>query len=281
MKKSYLFIICLLSHFFCQSSFAQHEAVQVAGAIATGYEASERVSSKNGSSEVIGAEFSFWYLSSDMQIKSSLGDLIGTDINFGDVLGVDESIGVVEFNAWLRLLKRHRINVGFVPFRFDGEAQIEQSFDFSGVTFNIEETITTDFDINWFNVFYEFDIIYNDYGILGLRIGGEFLDVDARLESSFVTVEAEASVAAPAVGVYAELYVTGDLALEGRLDGFILDISDIDVTVFDFRANLRYDINDFVSVAGGFHSLSFDLTVDEEEADVSLYGPFISGSVRF
>ena len=117
--------------------------------------------------EVVGAEISFWLIStSDINVRSDLGGVIGTNVDFENVLGVDDTIGAFEFTGWIRFLKRNRLIFGFVPFRFDGEATISESFTFSGVTFDISETIATDFEINWFNIFYEFDLIYNEYGIL-------------------------------------------------------------------------------------------------------------------
>lgn len=244
--------------------------------------AEEHQSRDERTPEVVGGEFSFWLIStSDIQLKSDLGAEIGTLVDLEKALGVDETIGAFEFTGWIRLLKRHRLIFGFVPFRFDGEATISDSITFSGATFSISETVTTDFEINWFNVFYEFDLIYNDFGILGLRVGAEVFDVNASLTSSLISVDASADAAAPAVGVYGEFYITPTLAFEGKLDGFVIDIGDVDLTIFDAKAGLRYDFSENIGLYGGIHWLSIDITVDEDSADVDAFGPFISGSVRF
>ena len=231
--------------------------------------------------ENIGGEISYWFVSSDISAKSDANGLIGTPIDFDDMLNVDDKIGAFEFKGWLRLGKRHQFSIGLIPLKFDGEVKLDQEIIFDGNRFRIGEEIDAEFKINWISTFYQFDLIHNDYGILGLRLGAEFLDVDAEIYSSLIDATANASAISPAVGIYVEFYLTGVVAVEAKLDGFLIDVGDVDVNVFDGKAAIRWDINENCAISGGLHLLKLDVEVDNDSAEATLVGPVISGRLSF
>ncbi len=231
--------------------------------------------------ETIGGEVSYWFVSTDVEVRSNREEIVGTDIDFNDVLDVDGSIGTPEFNGWFRFGDHHRITFGYIPLRLDGEAEIDQDITFKGTVFHIDEFIETSFDVNWFNLFYEWDIINSDYGILGIRGGAEIFSVEADLISDFASADADAGAISPAVGAFAEFYITGSLAVEAKLDAFILNIGDVDFLLFDGKGGLRWDVTPNVGLGAGLHVLRMELEVDEDRAEVTLVGPYVKGTIRF
>lgn len=230
--------------------------------------------------ETVGARLSYWFVQADIKAQSQNGNIKSKKVDFDNVLDTDDSIGTLDLEAWFRLSQRSRITLEYIPLTFDGDQILSQEVTFDGQLFNIGELIDSEFQLNWFNAFFEFDLINNEYGMLGLRVGGEFLSTTAQVQSDLITAEEDFFVVSPAVGAIGEFYLTPSLGIEIKLDGFKMHVGDYDVLVLDGRGMLKYDLTQNFSLGGGLHFVNLELDVDKDRADVSLIGVFFSGTVQ-
>ena len=91
-------------------------------------------------------------------------------VDFISDLGMDSAQSQFAFQFAVIPSARSRIFVEFTPYRFSGEETITRSFRFGGVSYNVNERVTSKASLNYVAVGYQREIVNRsriDFGILG------------------------------------------------------------------------------------------------------------------
>jgi len=189
---------------------------------------------------------------------------------------------------------------------------IDESITFSGVTFTGFDEVEGKADVQRVSGWIEINPIRGKWGYIGALVGGEYARIQAELSnfasgtisgsatvptgvpvvggttvsgsrsvSSFIEVDEEAEGGTVSVGGQAKFYLSDEVEISARVRGFSYEISDIDFSFVDLQTEVSYTLFDLLKFAGGYRALFIEVEKDDFVGDLTLHGPYISGSLRF
>lgn len=83
------------------------------------------------------------------------------------------------------------------------------------------------------------------------------------------------------LGGQARFYITDEIEMGGRVRAFSYEVSDIDFSFVDLQGEISYTIFDLIKFAGGYRALFLEVENDDVSGELTMHGPYISGSLRF
>lgn len=231
--------------------------------------------------EWVGVGFGWWFGTVEADAKVSAGGLIGTEIDLIDDLGVDDSVGIPIINAWVQPLSWLKIQAEYMTTDVDGRRVIDEEIVFDGETFAISDTVRSELEIDRISGWVEINPFNGDWGYLGVMVGGEYIHLEGTLSDDLIgSVSEELDAGTLTLGGQIGINLTPELQLRARGRGMTFDISDIEVDVFDIQAGLSYTLFDNFEIAAYYRYLSLNVKEDDNEGDLTLQGPVISGSIK-
>ena len=228
----------------------------------------------------------FWKPSPELTIQS--GSLTGatgiTDIDFVSEFGIEDK-WFPGFRASLG--RKHKLNFGYVPVKYEADATITRTITFRGQTIRVGAPASADIQWDLWRVGYEWDFVSTDKGYVGVLVDLKYNKVVASINSPVLTSAAETDQQAPVptIGVGFKAYPVPMFAIGGEFAGFKYnrdkDGDVFDVKFFDFDINGTVFFGRHVGVTGGYKSVDVDYIIDDDSGDLKLKGPYLGGLLRF
>ncbi|MDP8218031.1 MAG: LysM domain-containing protein [Candidatus Theseobacter exili] len=231
----------------------------------------------------VGAEISYWMAGVDAKVRSSTLDVIGTLVDLEDDLGVDSYLGVPVVELWVKPVSFLRANVSYMSLKMDGGRKIEETIAFGGYEFTISEDVRGELEVKRFSGDIEWHVLNGSWGYVGPTVGGEYVRIDGELssESAYASLKDPLHGGTVTVGGVVGINLPYNLSFEAAMKGISLEISGVKAEVLELEACLNWTVAEFFCVSAGYRSLTIDASKDEDEVDLTLSGPEISGSIRF
>ena len=79
--------------------------------------------------------------------------------------------------------RKNRVVFETIPYRLEGNAQLTKSFTFNGVTYTVQDRVTSEANVNYFFGAYQRDLLSSSMGHAGLQAGVGYIDGDANVKS--------------------------------------------------------------------------------------------------
>lgn len=195
-------------------------------------------------------EYVRWLASIDAQVKKGTP---GTEIDVKDVLGVEDR-DVNEFRAVLRLGGRQKLRGSYASLDYDGDVILDQAFIFDGTFFRRDDRTVTSLKGALWTAEFEFDVLQNSAGHLGLLLGVKYLDVDSVIVQPEVGRRETGTQRAPVpvLGATGRLYA-GRISLSAEISGLTIGQRG---TLYDVEGQARFHITDRLAIGGGYRLLS-------------------------
>ncbi|MDP2054917.1 MAG: hypothetical protein Q8L75_14875, partial [Acidobacteriota bacterium] len=114
----------------------------------------------------IEASYGWWDASPSLIVNSESLDLLGTDVDLIQDLGIEQK-RLGKFNVVLRPGKKHRLRFERLPIHYEADAVVQRSFVFNGQTFNVGLPVQTIAKFDTYRFGYEYDFIYRSKGFIG------------------------------------------------------------------------------------------------------------------
>jgi len=245
---------------------------------------SERATGETYHVEVIGA---FWNPSPDIVISSEQFDIIGTDVDFVQTLGISDT-KFKQLKVVLRPATKHKFRFEYTPITYDADKVITASFVFNGQLYQVGIPVTTNLKWKAYRFGYEWDILYKSRGFLGLLVDLKYTDIEATLSSSAVGAAqfTHAQAPIPAIGVVGRGYVVPNISITGEFSAFklperALTTDDYSGRFYDFDLYGTVNFNDHVGAQLGYRSWDVFYKVKKDTGTLHLTGPYFGGVVRF
>lgn len=216
---------------------------------------------------IVDVEGRYWVTSMDDEVRSGAA---GTEINLVDDLGVADNENFFDVRATVEL-GSHRLRYGFMPMSWEGTKTLTQDIVFDGQTYSATDTVTTEFDIAYHRLGYEYDIIDTLNNRLGVIFEIKYFDVDVSL-SGPANRTANIKAPVPTVGIAAQVGLPFLLSVGGEVTGVSLGSK---AWLVDAEAGVNFKPAPFVVVSGGYRLLDFHFDYDDNLADLSVAGPFV------
>ena len=245
---------------------------------------SERATGETYHVEVIGA---FWNPSPDIVISSEQFDIIGSEVDFVNTLGVTDT-KFKQLKVALRPATKHKFRFEYTPITYDADKVITASFVFNGQLYQVGIPVTTNLKWKAYRFGYEWDILYKSRGFLGLLVDLKYTDIEATLSSSAVGAAqfTHAQAPIPAIGVVGRGYVVPNISITGEFSAFklperALTTDDYSGRFYDFDLYGTVNFNDHVGAQLGYRSWDVFYKVKKDTGTLHLTGPYFGGVVRF
>jgi hypothetical protein len=197
---------------------------------------------------------------------------LGTLIDLEDDLGLDSSGTVARLDGYYRFQPRHRIDFAVFDLSRDASATIDEVIQFGDEIFDINSTISAEFDLTIYKVAYTYSLLMRDDGYLGVTAGLYTLDTRISLrESNTGQFEAEDLTAPlPVFGLRGDYDLTPRLMLRSSAELFEVEFDDVDGSLVDFYIGLDYHFRDNFALGLGYNRVSIDVDADGSEFNGSL-----------
>ena len=230
-------------------------------------------------STLISLRADYWMPSIDAEVKSSELTIVGTQVDLADDLGLDDSesipavMGSIDFPLFPEILVSY--------FSVDSSASkvITKDIVYKGTTYSISDTVSSSYDITHFEALLNFGLIKTEMADLGLLIGAKYFEVETSLTSAGVTQTESVEGPLPVVGVKGGVGLPGKFRVEGMGRGLMLEVGDVDASLFDVDLGVHYDFNKFLRASAGYRYFSIDAedTSNDvtDKVEVKFAGPYI------
>jgi len=198
----------------------------------------------------------------------------------------------LDFRTVLKTGRKHKIRVSHVTFDYNENTVVQRDITFGGVTFPIAIPVNADLKWDLWRFGYEWDFVAGDRGLLGMIT--ELKQNHLTADISAIGVPSQGTdVTAPIInlGVIARVYPHRTFSVTAEYTGFkvfgwihtLTDriSKDLDAKVNDFDIYGTINFGSHVGGTVGYRSLTSNYSIDEDEGDLKMKGPYLGGIVRF
>jgi hypothetical protein len=224
----------------------------------------------------------FFVLDAESEVRlDQRNGILGTSIDFDRDLAMDTSNTVPRIDGYYRFNKHHRINLGWYDFDRRGTKVIDREIRFGDASFPINAPIDSFFDIQSFQVSYQYSFYNVDKVELGVSLGVHFTDVDIGLSTEVGNTEESADTLAPLamLGAHLRYSITPRFDVLGQWKFFALDIGDYKGYWTDNSLLLEHRTFKHVGFGGGVNAFNFDLEAKDDKFlgsfDLRMLGIFL------
>jgi hypothetical protein len=197
------------------------------------------------------------------------GDRAGTDIEFEDDLGVDDTELLLRLEAIYRFTERSTMQFAFLELSRDGSATIERELIFDDTVYSAGSRIDTSFDFSALQLTYTYSIWQKPNYDIGFSAGIFVLDLEMELESDQGQNDSDGVTSPlPVVGVRGSWQLRPQLFLRGNLEYFKISEGDIDGQLANFLLALEYRFSGIWGVGAGYRDVHLEL--EDSDSDDEL-----------
>lgn len=223
---------------------------------------------------VVDVDARYWFVNLDSRIKATSGSSVGTEIDAVDTLGLDKHKGFPEGRITLEL-GSHSLRYAFTSLKWDAVKTVTQDFTYAGQTYTAGSDVSTDLKLDYHRLAYMYDIVDALNNRLALIFELKYFDTEARLKADSLGFDETESLAAPipTVGVAAQVGLPFLFSVGGELTGVSLGKN---AYLVDGEAAINIKPAPFVVISGGYRIFKLHLEKDDDKANFTLKGPFIT-----
>ncbi|MBI5641897.1 MAG: hypothetical protein HY954_00315 [Deltaproteobacteria bacterium] len=229
-------------------------------------------------SAVVDVEGRYWLTDLDGTVQVS-SDGVGTDIDLANDLGVDNKKNFFEGRITLEL-GSHKLRYGFVPLKWDGSKTLTETITFAGQSYTASADVESEMNLNYHRLGYEYDFIDALNNKLGVILELKYFDGDVSLRSSALGLDETDSIKIPlpTVGVAAQVGLPMIFSVGGEITGITLGSQ---AYLVDGEASVNIKPFPFVVISGGYRIFKMHVDYDNNKADLTLKGPFLTVKADF
>ncbi|MDR1989859.1 MAG: hypothetical protein LBQ09_06465 [Acidobacteriaceae bacterium] len=202
-----------------------------AGLLCIAGPASAQFSPRMSNDSVIGETYhiegsaGFWTPASTMGISGEQFNVIGSNIDFKNDLGLTDQ-RFTSFQAVLHPAQKHKFRFQFVPIKYDqGPVTLTRELVFNGQRYTVGSPVVSSLDWKAYRFAYEYDFLSQDRWFAGVILEAKYTDFTASLLTPVINESIHARGPIPALGGIFRYYVIPRLSLTGELSGITVPAS--------------------------------------------------------
>lgn len=228
------------------------------------------------------------FFASNSTILKVDGDLPGTEVDFEEDLGLDDSNSLLRFEFDWRFADRHQIGVGFYSMDRSRTRQIQGDIIFDDVVFPVDTVVESNMGIDFYDVSYTYWAYRRDDKAFGIRGGVVAMSISAGLKNipqdgeSPLELEGEASTDLPAPGIgaaYRQMF--GDSWLLDTKVFFLptVTIDEYEGDTLNASAAMEYRFLDHYGIGAAYSFFGFRFAIDRPNFDGSISYKIRGGNI--
>ena len=229
----------------------------------------------------------YWMPSLDAEVMSSELSLVGTQVDLVDDLGLDDSENIPALTGSIDLPLFPEILVGYFAVDSSASKLISKVINYKGVSYAASTTVSSSYEITHFEALLNFGLIKTEMADLGLLVGAKYFEIETTLTNTVSGVTQTESVEGPVpvLGVKGGVGLPGKFRIEGIGRGMVLEVGDVDASLFDIDLGVHYDLNKFLRASVGYRYFAIDAEDTSnnvtDKAEIKFAGPYIGVTGSF
>src|SRR5262245_36595355 len=196
-------------------------------------------------------------------------------VDFVSDLGIDGMASQAGFAFLVRPWNRSGVFGEFIPYRFSGEQTLERGFRFGGVSYDVNEAVSSEASLNYLSFGYHRNIVDRSRIEVGVRVGAAYMGVKARASSpSAGSAEVNRNVLFPLVGLVTQ-YFPGNrgLNLRGEIRGMTFGGYG---GYLDVGGAIGFTLSPRMTLDAGYRAVNGDGHSRTRGAEVNFRGPVVT-----
>jgi len=210
----------------------------------------------------------------------------GTQLNFEDDLGFDDSKTMPAFLAAVRLGERWKIEFEYLSLSRDSSRAINRTINWGDRTYTVGTVVSSNFDSDVYRLSAGYSFIKDSQKELGVSLGFHVTDFSLGLAATGVGAQAADAIAPlPTIGLYGAYAFTPKWLLSGRLDYFSLNYGDYDGSLVNVSAGVDYRFTRNFGIGVAYRYIDYDVTVTKSNfnggVEYKFNGPMVYVNASF
>lgn len=200
----------------------------------------------------------------------------GTDLSFEDDLGLSSTDQVFRIDAYYRIDRRNRIDVGYFELDRSATETLGRDVQFGDAVIPIFTEVTSEFDTEVLQAAYRYSFWLEDDFEMGASLGLYTMWLTTGIQGTLLDVGDKFSGIAPLPvgGLHAAYAIEDNLVLVGSGQIFYIDLQnvggfDIKGELYDIRIGLEYDFWDHLGVGVAYNPFLMDVELKERGLTLS------------
>ena len=223
----------------------------------------------------------YWYPTADISVASTVGTVIGTDINLKNDLGLTDD-NFPMFKIVLKPRAKHKIRLQYLPVSYSQTVAPARTLTFAGKTFAMNIPVNSTLDWKVYQIGYEYDFISSNFMYVGGILEAKYSDVSANLTSAVATGSENDKAPFPTVGLIARAYLAPNLSVTGELTGIKMpSINSFSGHHADVDVYATLNFTKRIGVQAGYRALDMAFTSSNDTGSMTLKGAYVGGVVRY
>jgi len=197
-------------------------------------------------------------------------------VDFASDLGIDNMASQVGLAFLIRPGSRSGIFGEFIPYRFSGSQSLARGFRFGGVSYDVNEPVTSEASLNYLSFGYHRNIVERQRIEVAFRAGAAYIGVSASASSpSAGSAEVNRDVLFPLAGVLAQYFPSAkrQFNLRGEVRGMSFGSYG---GYIDVGGAIGFTISPRMTLDAGYRAISGDGHHRTRGAELTFRGPVIS-----
>lgn len=206
---------------------------------------------------------------------------VSTEVDFDDDLDFDSSDGIIAEGAVQ--LGPFRLSVGYLPLDFSGEGTLSEDITFEGETFTAGTDVTSDVEMNIYDLGFAFHLLNVDDGPVRLQLGPELavkiadIDMSVRETTGALSERIDVTVPVPTIGARGRVAFGDYFGVVGRA-GYLEVRGN---SFLDADVQVEFSPVPLVGVFAGYRYMNIDVDESGVVLDSTFAGPYAGVMVRF
>ena len=234
----------------------------------------------------IEASYGWWNAKPELFVSSESLDIIGTDIDLINDLGIEQhKLG--KFDLVLKPAKKHRLKYQHLPIRYETDAfRVTREFIFNGQRYTVGLPVTTSVDFSSDSFGYEYDFLHFPRFFVGAGISMKLTNVHVDLKSPIGPEFFKQTAPIPAFNIAGRGYITPNLSVDSEISFFRIPSSieeriEGDGSYNDFDLHTTYNFNKYVGAQLGWRKTTIFYEADRDRGDLKFTGTYFGGVIRY
>ncbi len=233
--------------------------------------------------DYIGVEAAPWL--QDFSATGAIGTTTpGTEFDFADTLGLDDSTTASSGRVWVRLFgQKSRFVFDYADSSQNGSSVLTSTLDFNDITFGSGETINTDLDMTLLQAKYRYSFVNLKIIEVGAHLGANLAQVNMRLDGSVTGLSAlDEDVPFPTVGGTVIVKPFPGFHIRAEIDGAGVSVSGNEINILDARVQVEYYFLHSFGIFAGYRMFDFEVDSDDfGRIDSSFEGAYAGLGLKF
>lgn len=201
-------------------------------------------------------------ISTDARFDSSAG-VAGTPFNGETDLGLNDKRYQGRVELVFRLRERHRVRIDYLKIARDGDRQLTRQLRFGNSTYNVNDRVLSTVNWSMLGVTYAWSAVRTDRFELGVGIGVNLAQADARGEVRARNVREEGSGVGPIPTVVLDgtWQIARRWSLNGHVQQLSVAVSNVKGSMADYHLDAQYRWVPDVALGVGYSLFKTDVTL--------------------